>query len=407
MTLEEKQTSELERIKVIIGPARFRGTAAASKAARTRASMKSYGTSYPESPSRARAARNSILARSLGATRLSPIQLSALILGFCILLVFVLFSILRPAPRASGLRSSLFPSADASSVPDSLPTSDGADKVGLRLGSGHNEELVHKVGQQQNVRLQNGTVILGKEYLEARRSKMELLKRTPANMRGGNGPKIGPQDFYIDLSFPSGEDIHLHGIQSGVRRDRIMTVVLLHGKAFSAATWQELGTLEALDISGYRAYAIDLPGGEGLTHGELDTPEDMAQLLPLVWERLGLVSPVALVAPSLSGLYGFPFILNHPAKVQGFVPVAAVGQEEFIAATGGKQVKGLQVMVVRGEKDHPELAHELATHFKDVETVIMEKAGHACYMDDSMKFNRHLIRFLQMVAIENDSEYSK
>ena len=53
------------------------------------------------------------------------------------------------------------------------------------------------------------------------------------------------------------------------------TVLLLHGAAFSSATWSELNTLQLLAAMGHRAVAVDIPGewekeeggGEGMGEG--------------------------------------------------------------------------------------------------------------------------------------------
>ncbi|PNI80340.1 ABHD14A-ACY1 isoform 6 [Pan troglodytes] len=47
-------------------------------------------------------------------------------------------------------------------------------------------------------------------------------------------------------------------------------VVLLHGKAFNSHTWEQLGTLQLLSQRGYRAVALDLPGGTWLCGDRVD-----------------------------------------------------------------------------------------------------------------------------------------
>ena len=45
-----------------------------------------------------------------------------------------------------------------------------------------------------------------------------------------------------------------------VERRNAKTVLLLHGRSFKAATWRDLGTLDALADMGFRVLALDIPG---------------------------------------------------------------------------------------------------------------------------------------------------
>jgi abhydrolase domain-containing protein 14 len=120
-------------------------------------------------------------------------------------------------------------------------------------------------------------------------------------------------------------------------------VVLLHGQAFDAATWQRVGTLAALGERGIRAIAVDLPG-HGITGGTaLNGAERAAFLEELLTALHAKQQLLVLVTPSMSGTYVLGWLADHAAELKAWVAVAPAGLKQWIPkgvlASASKQPK--------------------------------------------------------------------
>lgn len=169
-----------------------------------------------------------------------------------------------------------------------------------------------------------------------------------------------------------------------------LPIVLLHGASFSSTTWQETGTLEALEAAGYRACAVDLPGF-GRSEGASTAPAAwMNELL----DQLSITSPPVLLAASMSGAYALPFVTAHPAGISGFVAVAPVSIRAY-----REQLHKLTapVLAIWGEQDRIVPigdAELLVNSVRQGQLVIIPNATHAPYMSDPAFFNRELLQFM-------------
>lgn len=182
-----------------------------------------------------------------------------------------------------------------------------------------------------------------------------------------------------------GKKIHLllAGPTSG------MPVLLLHGMRYSSETWRELGTLRALADAGYRAIALDLPGFGASEASDIEAERFLASVIPLLTGR-----PAVLVAPSMSGRYAFPLLLDRPSYAAGFVPIAPGGIDLYKDRLAQIETPTL---ILWGESDEiisPAGADLLAEKLPHSQRLIVPGGRHAFYLDSPDLFHRELLAFL-------------
>lgn len=172
-------------------------------------------------------------------------------------------------------------------------------------------------------------------------------------------------------------------------------VVLLHGASFSAETWRELGTIELLANSGYRVYAVDLPG-----YGRSE-PNDVS---PDVWLRelldeLG-IGRCVLVSPSMSGQFALPALVKAPDRFQGFVAIAPVALPKYLNELIGSEVPVLAIWGSDDDLVPQEQAQQLVGTVRSGRKVVIEGGSHAPYMNQTKAFHEELAQFLAQVTDE-------
>jgi abhydrolase domain-containing protein 14 len=179
----------------------------------------------------------------------------------------------------------------------------------------------------------------------------------------------------------------IHTLQGGP--DVGPLVLLLHGKMFKAATWQETGTLTKLADAGYRAVALDLPGFGKSPAGDIEPVEVIRAVI-----SQKAPNGAILLGPSMGGRIALEFTLANQDLVHGLILVGAVGVQE-----NKERLKDISLpcLAVWGEEDSisPLVnGHLLQQGIKDAELTVIQGAQHPCYLDQPDEWHRILLRFL-------------
>ena len=168
-------------------------------------------------------------------------------------------------------------------------------------------------------------------------------------------------------------------------------VLLLHGAAYSSAVWSSISTIKVLSHQGFRTVAVDLPG-----YGESPPlPDDVTKdkFIDCVIAKFELDHPF-IVAPSMSGEYAIPYVLEHFEKLAGFVPIAPV-VADGIAPERFKEVR-LPTLILYGslDKKGEEVSNKVLSQIPQSTTISLSNAGHACYLDNPREFHFELVKFM-------------
>uniref|UniRef100_A0A8C2TJ04 Putative protein-lysine deacylase ABHD14B n=1 Tax=Coturnix japonica TaxID=93934 RepID=A0A8C2TJ04_COTJA len=178
-----------------------------------------------------------------------------------------------------------------------------------------------------------------------------------------------------------------------------LNVLLLHGIRFSSDTWLQLRTLAVLAGAGHRAVAVDLPGLGRSKDAAAPAPVGQpapGSFLQALLDALGLV-PAVLVSPSLSGMYSLPFLFQHGHMLKAYVPVAPICTDRFDAEQYGRVQT--PALIVYGDQDVElgQLSLSNLRHLARHQVLVLQGAGHACYLDKPEEWHRGLLAFLQQL----------
>jgi len=168
------------------------------------------------------------------------------------------------------------------------------------------------------------------------------------------------------------------------------TILFLHGKAFQAETWNELGTLQAAVETGFSILALDLPGFGKTTAADI-TP---LTVIKKVLEATAL-EQVILVGPSMGGKIAIEFSLAHPELVSALVLIGAVG-----ILKNKERLHQLPetTLILWGENDQiSDPANGVLLHesVSGSELVIFKGAKHPCYLEQPDIWHQTLLNFAQ------------
>jgi len=200
--------------------------------------------------------------------------------------------------------------------------------------------------------------------------------------------------------------LNVHYLQEGTHNVMRPSVLLMHGARFSASDWDRVGVMRVMSKMGVHCIAPDAPGWGKTLGPKLEAEVDKMHLISSLLNHFN-IERVVLVAASMGGSFALPFLMDSPARVAAYVPVAAVGIEEHAEALKDRKDIGMPLLAMWGENDRPygTRAQLYQWIFPRHRMEVFPGAGHACWNEQPDKFIRLLADFYKELEPEFDAYY--
>ncbi|MCY0859356.1 MAG: alpha/beta hydrolase [Sulfolobaceae archaeon] len=168
-------------------------------------------------------------------------------------------------------------------------------------------------------------------------------------------------------------------------------VIILHGASYNSTVWDQIGLLDTVAETGYTAIAVDFPGYGKSQEGPFD---GMHAFVYDFVTAMGF-NKVVLIGASMGGEAALGFAVEHPNMVKGLVLVGAIGVRYYRSKLIA--LEGIPILLIWGRKDTISSPENYKIVLEAVKTAKVTHIGirHACYLDDPIKFNEEIRKFLK------------
>lgn len=166
--------------------------------------------------------------------------------------------------------------------------------------------------------------------------------------------------------------------------------ILLHGYSFNGKIWEDQGVASTINIKGFNVYMPDYPGfGESETNEKYTIERGILEKSTEFIENLGEVLEIDeyyILGSSMGGGMALMHEIKYPGKCKGMVLISPAWVERYKEKFSEIRIP---VRLIWGENDNavnPSVGKEYAGLIPDCTLTVINKAGHAAYIDNNKEF---------------------